>query len=286
MNASPSPGQGGAIAARLGEDFPKRAATGLAMMAAALASAWVGGLIFAIFWSLAAIAVLWEWQSLIGADHRIMRVGLGALAMLQAIEIAAPQTGMAWLLIQCAVTALLLIVCVRLRGDIPAGWVLAGVAYATALLLSVLALRNSASQGLDAIFWLFGVVWGTDIMAYVGGRLIGGPKLWPQVSPGKTWSGFLVGVFCGAIIGAMIAPARSGWPWILVFSLATAAASQGGDLFESALKRRFGAKDSGALIPGHGGVMDRLDGFIAASVFAALVAACSSPLRNLAAGLF
>jgi phosphatidate cytidylyltransferase len=93
------------------------------------------------------------------------------------------------------------------------------------------------------------------------------------VSPSKTWAGFIVGVVCGALAGLAVAPAGvANIPWTAALSLATAVVSQGGDLFESSIKRRFGVKDSGAIIPGHGGVMDRLDGFIAASAFAALVA--------------
>ena len=140
--------------------------------------------------------------------------------------------------------------------------------------------------GPRALFWLFATVWGTDVFAYFGGRLIGGPKLWPQVSPSKTWSGTVSGVFAGALIGAVIGvqgldAARFAAP-IFALGLVTALVSQGGDIFESIVKRRFGAKDSSALIPGHGGFMDRLDGFVAAAAFAAAFAA----LRGLAPGAF
>jgi phosphatidate cytidylyltransferase len=152
----------------------------------------------------------------------------------------------------------------------------------------VIALRQSDAFGLIATAWLFAIVWGTDIMAYFGGRLIGGPKLWPRVSAGKTWSGTLIGIFGGALIGLALAITgleRTSIVTLFLIGLLLAAVSQAGDLAESALKRRFGVKDSGALIPGHGGVMDRLDGFTAACVCAAVIGA----LRQypfIAAGLF
>ena len=123
-----------------------------------------------------------------------------------------------------------------------------------------------------AILWLFAVVWGADIAAYFAGRLIGGPRLWPRVSPGKTWAGAIVGAFAGAVLGLMLAAWTNRLAALFWLGLATAIVSELGDLFESALKRRFGVKDSSGLIPGHGGLMDRLDAFTSASFFAAVVA--------------
>jgi phosphatidate cytidylyltransferase len=150
-------------------------------------------------------------------------------------------------------------------------------------------LRESPDVGALAIAFLFAVVWGTDIFAYFGGRLIGGPKLWPRVSAGKTWSGTITGVVSGALFGVAAVyfgggPQLASWRVFLV-GLAAAAFSQVGDLFESSVKRRFGVKDSSRLIPGHGGMMDRLDGFIFASVFAAMVGLLRSA-PSVAAGLF
>ncbi len=146
-----------------------------------------------------------------------------------------------------------------------------GVSYAGTLAVCLPILRQSIPDGLAIILWLFAVVWGTDTMAYFGGRLIGGPKLAPRLSPSKTWSGFLTGVSCGALLGVLIAPSWGGEVRIFFAGLCAGALAQAGDLFESSIKRRYGVKDTGSLIPGHGGVMDRLDGFIAASVFATVV---------------
>src|SRR5208283_1683631 len=137
-------------------------------------------------------------------------------------------------------------------------------------------LRVSPNFGIAAILWLFAVVWGADIAAYFAGRLIGGPRLWPTVSPGKTWSGAIVGAFAGGVLGLMLAAWTNRLAALFWLGLATAIVSEFGDLFESAIKRRFGVKDSSGLIPGHGGLMDRLDAFIAASTFAAIVAAANT----------
>jgi phosphatidate cytidylyltransferase len=117
------------------------------------------------------------------------------------------------------------------------------------------------------------VVWSTDILGYFVGRAIGGPRLAPPVSPNKTWSGACGGALGAVVAGVAVVAAAGGVALMpaAAVALGLSVASQGGDLFESALKRRFGVKDAGHVIPGHGGLMDRLDGFIAASGVAALV---------------
>jgi phosphatidate cytidylyltransferase len=123
------------------------------------------------------------------------------------------------------------------------------------------------------MIFLFAVVWATDIAAYFVGRAVGGPKLAPQLSPNKTWSGSIGGL-AGAVLAAVAVVKVSGVGSIVaatVIAIALSIAAQIGDLAESALKRRFGVKDAGTLIPGHGGLMDRLDGFVAAAVLACLI---------------
>jgi phosphatidate cytidylyltransferase len=167
-------------------------------------------------------------------------------------------------------------------------WVAGGVPYAGAIGIAPVVLRADGDHGFVAVIVLFVVVWSTDIAAYFAGRAIGGPKLLPRVSPKKTWSGALAGA-AGAVIAALVVAklaGLTGWLMIAVVALVLSIVAQAGDLFESFLKRRFGVKDSGHLVPGHGGLMDRLDGFVTAAVLAALIGVMrggvSAPGRGLA----
>jgi phosphatidate cytidylyltransferase len=168
-------------------------------------------------------------------------------------------------------------------------WAAGGLVYAGLLILAVISLRFSFPFGDRAIVWLFATVWSTDVFAYFGGRIIGGPKLWPRVSPSKTWSGTITGLAAGAALGTVVALRHLESPHalvpVLLLSVAAAALSQAGDAFESGIKRRFGVKDTSRLIPGHGGLMDRLDGFIAAAIFAFLIGLVRG-LPSVAGGLF
>jgi phosphatidate cytidylyltransferase len=150
-------------------------------------------------------------------------------------------------------------------------WLATGIAYAGIFLAAMVLLRNSPF-GRAAIFWLFASIWATDSAAYFGGRLIGGAKLWPAVSPGKTWAGAISGTIAGIAAGFCVLAAEgiALKPMHLVVGLLIVVAAQFGDLLESAIKRRFGVKDSSHLIPGHGGVMDRCDSLVAASAVALL----------------
>jgi phosphatidate cytidylyltransferase len=151
-------------------------------------------------------------------------------------------------------------------------WLAAGALCAAITVVAPLTLRADVAYGFLAILLLFAIVWMTDVMGYVVGRAVGGRKLWPAISPNKTWSGAI-----GGVVGALVAGLGvAAWGTIALVPIAILAmilsmVAQGGDLLESALKRRFGAKDTSDLIPGHGGVMDRLDGFIAAALVAAVI---------------
>ncbi|MCC3247101.1 phosphatidate cytidylyltransferase [Methylocystis sp. WRRC1] len=266
-------------------DLGPRVASAVVLVAAAAFTLYAGGDVFALFWLAAALAINWEWQGLIGGERRLARVVAGGAAA--AAAAAFGRVGMAG--VAAAEIALFALVAAILAGPERRVWAGAGVVYAGALAFSVCLLRESPDFGLLSIAFLFAVVWGTDIFAYFGGRLIGGPKLWPRVSAGKTWSGTITGVLSGAALGLATAyfvggPALASVQTFLV-GLVAAAVSQIGDLFESSVKRRFGVKDSSQLIPGHGGVMDRLDGFIFASVFAAALGLLRGD-PSAAAGLF
>jgi phosphatidate cytidylyltransferase len=169
----------------------------------------------------------------------------------------------------------------------PRPWRPVGVLYALALGLSLLILRDSADYGIAAIAVVVGVVAATDIGAYAAGRTIGGPKLWPRVSPKKTWAGAIGGLIAGIVVGAACALAFS-LPLNAAFIAVVVALSvvgQVGDLFESHVKRLFGAKDSGTLVPGHGGMMDRVDGLVFAGTLAVLIGIVHGGLADPAQGL-
>ena len=272
-------------------DLRTRVISALVMVAAAVAALVWGGAPFILFWLAAAIAMNWEWQRLVGEQRRLPRVVVGGAALAIACAFAA-QNG--------PDIALMIL----LSGALAAGWLAApglrvwagaGVFYAGALIVSIAIIRPpfpaiiEPPYNLRAILWLFAVVWGTDVMAYFGGRLIGGPKLWPRVSAGKTWSGTLVGIVSGALLGLAVAAINPAGPVavvpLLLVGIAAGAAAQAGDLLESSVKRRFGVKDSSQLIPGHGGVMDRLDGFVAAALFVALLSVARGS-ATVAEGLF
>jgi len=152
-------------------------------------------------------------------------------------------------------------------------WLAAGFVYAGILFAAPVILRGDAELGLAAILLLFAIVWATDILGYFAGRAFGGPKLMPAVSPKKTWSGAVAGTFGSALIAVAIA-VYSGWfqsGTFIAVALLLSLVAQVGDLLESWIKRKFGAKDASQLIPGHGGVMDRLDGFWAAALLGCLI---------------
>jgi phosphatidate cytidylyltransferase len=166
-------------------------------------------------------------------------------------------------------------------------WSLIGIPYIALSALAVILLRNDATHGLIAVYWLLFVVWGADTLAYFAGRTIGGPKLLPSISPRKTWAG-LVGAIVGgslcSLVFALVVGLESLW-WLLAVGALMAIVEQAGDFFESALKRKVGVKDSGALIPGHGGMLDRVDGLVAAGMVAALIGGVRSGFSAPATGL-
>lgn len=158
---------------------------------------------------------------------------------------------------------------VHRRDPTLAGWVALGLPYIGCGCLALLALREWPGNGLGLTIFLVLAVWGTDIGAYFTGRKLRGPKLCPKISPSKTWSGLIGGMVMATLLvlaAAGLEPVRQ--PWIaLVLAPIVAVVSQAGDMFESYVKRRCGAKDSGTLIPGHGGVLDRIDGLVFAAMF-------------------
>ncbi len=235
----------------------------------AFLAAYLGGVPFAIFWTVAALAVLWEWIMMVaGPSYRLMFSACGG-----AIAVAG---FVAWL--GRPIVALLMVGLGALAAAIFAPrerrlWVTAGIGYAGALLLAAMFLRADDVLGFAVIVMLFAIVWTTDILGYFAGRAFGGPKLWPAISPKKTWSGAIAGALGAMIVAIAVSGLFGSFNKlaIVIVALLLSVLAQLGDFFESWVKRQFGAKDSSNLIPGHGGVMDRLDGFWAAALAGCLI---------------
>jgi len=211
-----------------------RVASAVVMAPLALLTAYLGGWVFAVFWAVAALAVLWEWISLV-------------------------------------------------KGP---AWIVAGIGYAGVMLAAPLALRHG-EFGFLAMLLLFAIVWTTDVLGYFAGRAFGGPKLLPAVSPKKTWSGAIAGTLGAMVVAVLVAGQFGAFnkTAIAIIALLLSVVAQLGDLFESWVKRQFGAKDASQLIPGHGGVMDRLDGFWAAAFLGCLIGLLRSGFDAPARGL-
>jgi len=155
------------------------------------------------------------------------------------------------------------------------GWLAAGFLYIALPSAALLYLRGDAEAGLETVLWLLAVVWAADTGAYAVGRLVGGPKLAPRISPAKTWSGLFGGIGSAGAVGwaAALILGLEGMLGLVLWSATVGAVSQGGDLLESWIKRRFGVKDTSGILPGHGGLFDRVDGLLAAAVAVAAVTA-------------
>jgi phosphatidate cytidylyltransferase len=249
-------------------ELGKRVASGVVMAALAIVAVVFGGWAFALFWAAAALGIFWEWTAIVvGGAGAARTAGIAALAV-AALAAGAGQLYAAFMALAAGVAGVAGVSAPQRRA-----WSAGGVAYAGAVLLAPVVLRRDPQFGLLAILFLFAVVWTTDILGYFTGRAIGGPRLAPHISPKKTWSGA-----CGGALGAVAAgvvvvyvAGKAALLPVACIAFVLSIASQAGDLFESAVKRRFGVKDASHVIPGHGGLMDRLDGFIAAGGMAALI---------------
>jgi len=243
-----------------------RVVAALVMAPLAVAIAYAGGWFWTVLVTAAAIGLYVEWLTVIG-ERKPRLLVLGILILLAVGWVDAE--GMAAVPVVAAVV--LGTLAVGAFSTERRAWAAAGIGYALAASIASSAVRLDPIWGFTALMLVLLVVWATDIGGYFAGRLIGGPKLWVRVSPKKTWAGAIGGFVAslGVAGGFAVLGFGTTLPLVLV-GTALSVASQLGDLFESAVKRRFGVKDSSHIIPGHGGLMDRLDGFVAAIVLAAL----------------
>lgn len=259
-------------------DLRKRALSAALLLPAALACIWFGAESFTAMVALAVAVLAWEWVHLCGRRTRafpglavpLVVLAAGALTVMEQVR-----AGLVVLLAGFAVTWFGVALLGRRSGITqPARRLASGVLYIGLAGIALIELRHDSEAGRGNVLFVFIVVWASDIGAYMAGRAFGGPKLAPAISPNKTWSGALGGLAAAMVFGGACALAftpGASLASIAVVVLLVGVASQAGDLLESAIKRHFKVKDTSSLIPGHGGLLDRLDGVLAAAPVAALL---------------
>ncbi len=282
----PPEAAGGAPApseAKRWRDLRKRVLSAAVLGPAAVLCIWLGAELWTALMALAAAILTWEWVHLCGRRTRsfpglavpVFVLAAGALAVVERPYLALGVLGLGF-----AATWAMAAAAGRWprRPRVPqqpAGRLAAGVLYIGLAGVALIELRHDNAAGLANVLFLFLVVWASDIGAYMAGRALGGPKLAPAVSPNKTWSGALGGLLfamaVGTAVALLLAPGSFAMEAALVAAVLSVAA-QAGDLLESAIKRHFKVKDTSSLIPGHGGLLDRLDGVLAAAPVALLMA--------------
>ncbi|MGF7161434.1 phosphatidate cytidylyltransferase [Rhodoligotrophos appendicifer] len=267
-------------------DLAIRSASAAVLVPIVVAAVWLGGPIFAALLAVVGLLMATEWLRLVYPQRSPVQMTLHIAAVVGAVLAAlfmGPFVASVVVLLAWAASVAHLLI----RRPPVRSWSALGIGYVAIPVLSLLALRLDPAYGLAAIIWLLLIVWSADTAAYLVGRLIGGPKLAPRISPGKTRSGF-----GGALLGGAIAAGATGFvlqlpslAMLMLLGAVIAAISQLGDLFESLLKRHAEVKDSGHLIPGHGGILDRVDGLITAAIAAWAIGAVHGGFENIASGL-
>ncbi len=254
----------------MSKELKLRIISAIILAAIVLTITWIGGQTFTLLWAVAAILILREFNRIcatkISFAHNI--ASFIALFLIIASWLMGDRDT-AFIIFGVGFVVLALWQFVFSRTI----WVACGLMYATLPFFAMSDLRSDNYNGLVVILLLYFCVWGADVFAYFSGRTIGGPKLAPKISPNKTWSGF-IGSLVGALFLSYLVNIKAGFEPIFAFfviMLLAAIVSQLGDLMESSIKRKFNVKDSGSIIPGHGGVLDRVDGLVVAAVFLWLV---------------
>jgi phosphatidate cytidylyltransferase len=277
MTAAPSP------ARARSRELTLRIAAAAVLIPLVLALVWLGEWWFAGLLVLAGAMMAHEWCAIVHRGSPV-QFSLHLLAVVAA-ALVPPLLGGATAFV--FIVAIWLAAALHARAARPGFWALAGVPYVALPILALMSLRADPDHGLTAVVWLLVVVWSADTAAYAAGRGIGGPKLAPAISPNKTWAGLGGAAFGAAVAGGLVG-VLAGMPSIVPLVLIGAllgVVEQMGDLFESHLKRQHAVKDSGAAIPGHGGMLDRVDGLVAASLAAVLIGLVHSGAQHPGAGV-
>jgi phosphatidate cytidylyltransferase len=243
-------------------DLVTRTLVGVVLAALALTCVLFGGWPFRVLVVAAGALILREWYEMTHVAPLALRaIGIALFLGISIASIWNPHFMLGSVMVTAVLAAAVMILSyvLKQRGLF---WGGLGFAYAMLPCVALLYLREVPILGSKIVLWVIALVVATDTGAYFTGRIIGGPKLWPSVSPKKTWAGLIGGMSCAALVGFGIATGTPGYnPSIIAaVSAVLAIVSQGGDLTESAIKRAFNVKDSGQILPGHGGAMDRLDG--------------------------
>jgi phosphatidate cytidylyltransferase len=257
-----------------------RIISALVLAPIALTAAWVGGIAFTALVLVAAAGMGWEWARLTGCGEGALRVLVIAATTLPILIVVLTRSGIAVELVM--LTAGTIWVLARLKGRPAPAWAALGAAWIALPCVALLWIGGDHEAGRAAVLWLFATVWATDTGAYVAGRGLGGPRLAPLISPNKTWAGFAGGLAASILVAWVTSRLTgAGLRAVVPAGLAMSAVAQVGDLAESLAKRRFGVKDSGYVIPGHGGVLDRLDGMLTAvmTLWVLTLASGASPLQ-------
>lgn len=275
MPAGPFPPHGGSVPGgvdpRRWQGLRVRLISGAVLAGPVLASIWAGFPWFNVMVAVAAVLLAREWlgmcamRTLPALAPRLMVLFIGTL-LVSLVLVSSGAT--LW-------AGVVLLAAAALTWRVTGGrwWPTVGLLYIGVPVTAMIWLRADPVAGLPTVVWLFAVVWASDIGAYGCGRLVGGPKLAPTISPNKTWAGLAGGILAAGIVGGLAAECldANGVPTLALAAAVLGGGAQAGDLFESLVKRRFGVKDTGRLIPGHGGLMDRVDGLLAATVLLALI---------------
>ncbi|WP_313805351.1 phosphatidate cytidylyltransferase [Sphingobium sp.] len=250
----------------MSSELRTRAIVGIVLIFVALGALFAGGFLFWLLLVVAGVLMQGEWGDLTGATPENRKLAMFAVSVPLAI-LCPVAAGVSWLAFALAAAAFFFVALVGRSVKLALG-----VPYVCVPVMALLFLREQTpnAYGLLLSLWALSLVWATDIGAYFAGRSIGGAKLAPRVSPSKTWSGLGGGVLAALLVGFLLYRFAQLPIQLAAASGLLAVAAQLGDLLESGMKRRAGVKDSGTLLPGHGGIMDRLDGVVAAAPLAAL----------------